>query len=161
MNVTVKKPQTDDEIRGKAFVHWKAWQEAYSSLLDGEFLASRTLDSCVEKAYKWKDGILIAKDGERVVGFAGFGRCRDADLPDAGEVTAIYVLADHYGRGVGAALMSAALEALDRPQTVVWLIKGNERAFRFYEKFGFRADGCEKELTLGKPVRLLRMVRGL
>ena len=28
MGITFKKMETDDEIKGKAYVHWKLWQEA-------------------------------------------------------------------------------------------------------------------------------------
>ena len=43
----IKEMQLDKEIEGKAYVHWKAWQEAYASLLPQEFLQERrTLDSC-------------------------------------------------------------------------------------------------------------------
>lgn len=33
MQITIKKMETDDEIRGKAYVHWKSWQEAYPGML--------------------------------------------------------------------------------------------------------------------------------
>ena len=29
MSVTIKKMETDAEIRGKALVHWRAWHEAH------------------------------------------------------------------------------------------------------------------------------------
>lgn len=34
MNITVKAMETDAEIRGKAYVHWKSWHEAYKGLVD-------------------------------------------------------------------------------------------------------------------------------
>ena len=27
MNIVIKKMETDAEIKGKAYVHWKSWQE--------------------------------------------------------------------------------------------------------------------------------------
>ena len=39
---------------------------------------------------------LIAKDGERVVGFADFGRYWVDDLQDAGEVYAIYIMSGRF-----------------------------------------------------------------
>ena len=32
--------ETDAEIRGKAFVHWKSWQETYPGMMDEACLAS-------------------------------------------------------------------------------------------------------------------------
>ena len=41
---------------------------------------------------------------------------------------------------------------------ILWVLKGNGRAIRFYEKCGFRFDGAEKTQTIGSPVTELRMV---
>ena len=76
MCITIKKMETDDEIRGKAFVHWKSWQEAYPGLVDQAYLDKLTLEKCEEMAYRWPGNLLVAKDHERVVGFVGFGVLR-------------------------------------------------------------------------------------
>lgn len=159
MNITIKKMETPAEIEGKGYVHWKAWQEAYQGLLPQDYLDSRTLEVCVEKAYRWTENLLVAKDGDRVVGFAGYGVCQDDAMPETGEVFAIYILSEYYGKKVGYALMQAALEQLsDYPKIAVWVLKGNERAIRFYEKCGFRFDGAEKPVNLGQECTVLRMI---
>ena len=159
MSIIIKKMETDDEIRGKGYVHYKSWQQAYPGLVDQSYLDKMSEQKCEEIAYRWLDNILVAKDGERVVGFVGYGKCRNEDLCDAGEVFAIYVLAEYYGKGVGKALMDAALELLrDYKQVAVWVLKGNERAIRFYEKCGFCIDGKEETVTLGTPATEVRMV---
>ena len=33
MAIVIKPMETDAEIRGKAFVHWKCWQEVYPGLV--------------------------------------------------------------------------------------------------------------------------------
>ena len=160
MSITIKKMETDGEIKGKAYVHYKAWQQAYPGLIDQDYLDKMSLSKCEEIAYRWLDNILVAKDGERVVGFVGYGQCGNEDLPGAGEVFAIYVLKEYYGKGVGCALMDAALELLkDNDRIAVWVLEGNERAIRFYEKCGFRFDGKKETITLGTPVTELRMVK--
>ena len=40
----------------------------------------------------------------------------------------------------------------------MWVLKGNNRAIRFYERFGYRADGAESVVTLGTPVTEIRML---
>ena len=159
MNITVKPMQTEDEIKGRGYVHWKAWHEAYPGLVDRGYLDRMTLEKCVDAAARrYTDNTLVAKDGGRVVGFAVYGACRDADLPEAGEVYAIYILAEYYGKGVGKLLMDSALKALGFPHVAVWVLKGNERAIRFYQKCGFRFDGHENTLNLGSPAVELRMI---
>ena len=80
-------------------------------------------------------------------------------LPDAGEVDAIYVLSEYYGRKVGYRLMNEAISRLSEYNTFfVWVFEKNERAIDFYHKYGFEFDGCKKEWTLGTPVTIVRMV---
>ncbi len=156
--ITIKKMETDDEIRGKGYVHYKAWQQAYTGLVDQSCLDKMSVEKCVEIAYKWPDNLLVAKDGERVVGFVGYGDCRNDDIKDAGEVFAIYVLAEYYGKGVGRALMDAALDLLPQDRVAVWVLQGNKRAIRFYEKCGFRSDGKSDTKILASPITEIRMV---
>ena len=49
MNIVIKKMETDAEIKGKAYVHWKSWQEAYSGIVDQRYLDSLTLDKFSEE----------------------------------------------------------------------------------------------------------------
>lgn len=159
MSIVIKPMETPAEIEGKGYVHWKAWQEAYRGLLPQDYLDGRTLEKCVKTAYQWTDNLLVAKDGDKVIGFAGYGVCQDDALPGTGEVFAIYILSEYYGKKVGYALMQAALEKLsDYPKIAVWVLKGNQRAIRFYEKCGFRFDGTEKPVNLGQERTELRMI---
>ena len=159
MDIIIKKMETDDEIRGKGFVHYTSWQQAYRGIVDRDYLDSMSLQKCVDAAYRWLDNILVAKDGEDVVGFTGYGKYRDDELTGTGEVYAIYVLEQYWGKGVGHMLMQAALDMIkEYPAVAVWVLKDNARAIRFYEKFGFRPDGREETLTLGTPITEMRMI---
>lgn len=159
MNILIKPMESEEEIRGKAYVHWKAWQEAYQGIVDRAYLDKHTLEKCTDIAFRWPDKLLVAKDGETVVGFAGYGTCSDSALPETGEVFAIYILQEYYGQGVGRALMSAALEKLSGYKRIaVWVLEGNRRAIRFYEKCGFAFDGARKEIQLGTANTEVRMI---
>ncbi len=144
MNIIIKAMETEAEIRGKAYVHWKAWQEAYPGLVSPAYLEKLSLEKCEEIAFRRPENTLVAKDGERVLGFVCYG---GGDDPDTGEIFALYVLAAYYGTGLGRRLMDAGLERLrECPEVRLWVLQGNARAIRFYEKCGFRPDGAEKEL---------------
>ncbi|MBO4626495.1 MAG: GNAT family N-acetyltransferase [Lachnospiraceae bacterium] len=159
MKITYKKLEIEDEIRGKAYVHWKAWHEAYADIVDPQYLEKLTLEKCESIAMTWRENNVIALDGGSVIGFACYGPCRDEDLVNAGEVSAIYILSEYYGQGIGCRLMQEAMaELADSNSIVVWVLAENARAIRFYERCGFAADGCEKVATLGSPVRVVRMV---
>ena len=159
----LKQLETEEEIKGKAKVHWQAWKEAYTGLIDQLFLDARSLEASEQSARRaLKSGYrtIIAEEDNRVIGFADYGPYRTEDLKDAGEIYAIYLLKAYYGKGIGSALMSKALNELNPYRmAAVWVLEGNVRAVRFYEKFGFRADGSAQDLLLGTPVREIRMIR--
>ena len=156
MAIIIKPMETEDEIRGKAYVHWKSWQESYAGIVDAGYLAGLTLEGCEEKAFRWHDNIFVAKDGERVVGFVGYGEARGEE--GAGEVFALYVLEEYQHRGIGYALMRRALDELSGSHRVyLWAFAENKKALSFYERVGFRLDGTEKEIVLGTPARGVRL----
>lgn len=147
MRIFLKKMETEEEIRGKAYVHWRAWHEAYPGLVSQEYLDRFSLEKCEKIAFSWPDNLIIAKDAGQVIGFVGYGD-RGEESPDTGEIFALYVLSSYYGKGVGQQLMQAALEQLKAyPQICLWVLKENKRAIRFYQKCGFRPDGEEMYST--------------
>ena len=161
MVITVKQMETPEEIEGKSLVHWQTWREAYDDLLPAEFQETMTLERCRFFSQKYPENTLIAMDGMKVVGFISYGNFRDKAI-QAGEIIALYVLKDYYGKGVSEQLMHAAFVALDHfSEIYLWVLKENKRAIAFYQKMGFTVDGQEKILELGKPVKELRMVCSL
>ncbi len=144
MNITIKKMETDDEIKGKAYVHWQSWHEAYPGIVSQDYLDRFTLEKAEKMAFRWgRDHLFVAKAGDRVIGFVGYGD-RGEEAPETGEIFALYILSEYYGTGVGKQLMDAGLEQLKGyPQICLWVLKDNKRAIRFYEKCGFHPDGQE------------------
>lgn len=155
----LKIMESEDEINGKGYVHYKSWHETYSELADKSYMEGITHEKCTEIAHRWPDNIIVAKDGDNVIGFVGYGAYRDNSLPEHGEIFALYVLKKYHGQKVGYDLMNAALEKLSGYKKIaVWVLKGNDRAIRFYEKYGFCFDGKEAEIKLGTPNTELRMI---
>ena len=158
MKIIIKTMETPEEIEGKSLVHWQTWREAYDDLLPADFQETMTLEKCRFFSQKYPENTLIAMDGKKVVGFISYGNNRDETI-QAGEIIALYVLKDYYGKGVSKQLMHAAFVALDQfSEIYLWVLKDNKRAIAFYQKMGFTFDGQEKILKLGKPVKELRMM---
>ena len=161
MKIIIKTMETPEEIEGKSLVHWQTWREAYDDLLPAEFQVTMTLDICRFFSQKYPENTLIAMDGKKVVGFISYGNFRDETI-QAGEIIALYVFKDYYGKGVSKQLMHAAFVALDQfSEIYLWVLKDNKRAIAFYQKMGFTLDGQEQILKLGKPVKELRMMCSL
>ena len=158
MKIIIKTMETPEEIEGKSLVHWQTWREAYDNLLPADFQETMTLEKCRFFSQKYPENTLIAMDGKKVVGFISYGNFRDEAI-QAGEIIALYVLKDYYGKGVSKQLMHAAFVALDQfSEIYLWVLKDNKRAIAFYQKMGFTFDGQEQILKLGKPVKELRMI---
>lgn len=158
MVITIKQMETPEEIEGKSLVHWQTWREAYDDILPADFQETMTLEKCRFFSQKYPENTLIAMDGKKVVGFISYGNYRDETI-QAGEIIALYVLKDYYGKGVSKQLMHAAFVALDQfSEIYLWVLKDNKRAIAFYQKIGFTFDGQEQILKLGKPVKELRMI---
>lgn len=159
MGMTIKLMETTEEKKGKAYVHWKSWHEAYKDIVKTDYLDKLSLEKCEDIAVQFADNTFIAIDEDnRVVGFSSF--CNHGqEAPDEGEVTAIYVLSEYYGTGVGKELMDAALEQLkEYPKQEIRVFRDNARAIKFYEKYGFNKSGEEEYLEdLGAAV--IKMIR--
>ena len=85
---------------------------------------------------------LVARDGGRVVGYAGL-----CDYPDEAFVQTMAVAPSHQGRGLGAQLLQALLEEADRRRkdTVLLEVRAdNPVAQRLYERHGFRRSGVRR-----------------
>lgn len=166
-----------DDAHGVARVHVEGWQAAYRGLMDQAVLDSLRVDERAEGWSRWiarsiartaTDGeglaphrMLVAVSADEVLGWATFGAGRDADDRDRGELAGFYVRPDAWGRGVGSALIASVereLRAEGWQSAYLWVLHGNERAIRFYERRGWRADGAEKVDHAG-PARELRELR--
>jgi len=98
-------------------------------------------------------------EGGTVTGFAEAGPARRSqdwnDLdPVEGEVYAIYVDPARWGTGAGRALMDAtvaALKAAGRSPVRLWVLDANDRARRFYERYGFVLDGERSSYPVARP----------
>jgi len=131
------------------------WREGYREIVSLEKLGDLPADRWrheVGVGLRRPVGDAFTYVGEIDGEFAGYcyvaAPGRDADLgPEVAEVVAMYVDPPHWRRGVGGALMEAAIDRLERlpyDEAALWTFKENSRAIAFYERFGWREDGAEK-----------------
>ncbi|MGK5678654.1 N-acetyltransferase family protein [Actinoplanes sp. URMC 104] len=150
------RPFADADARPVAEIHVRTWQVGYAGIVPGDYLAGLDVDEFVarRRTRPLPEGAqtLVAEEDGRVVGFVSFGPYRREDGPDPGmgELYAIYLHPDHWGRGTGRRLIDAArggLAAAGFPDMRLWVLTGNTRARRFYERAGLAPDGVEKSWT--------------
>ncbi|HSL09750.1 MAG TPA: GNAT family N-acetyltransferase [Actinomycetota bacterium] len=144
---------TVDDARAIAEVHVASWRWAYDGLLPQTVLDGLSVD---ERARGWTPivaadprSVVVALDGDRVIGFASVGPTRDDDPPPGtGEVFALYLVPEVAGTGVGEALLrraEARLRETGFVRATLWVLETNERARRFYERCGWSWDGTTGE----------------
>lgn len=141
-------------------LHCQAWQETYPGLLPAAMLQSLSPEkSAARFAQEGCRDMLLAFCGGEPAGFCGFGPWRAGPGAAEGEIIGLYVLKAYQRRGVGTALLRAALAALAArglDRVSLWVLDGNEKAVRFYESLGFAATG---ETKGDPPLRERRLRR--
>jgi GNAT superfamily N-acetyltransferase len=132
------------------------WDEAYRGILSDAALASRRAEPAASRRARWEQrveggGVLVAEEPGGIVGVV---RSEDIADPRGPLLSSLVVSAAVRSRGIGAALVAAAVG--DDPAHL-WVFDGARRAQRFHERQGFRFDGARRLDTYGLE---LRMVRG-
>ncbi|MER6714493.1 GNAT family N-acetyltransferase [Streptomyces sp. NPDC006129] len=156
-----------------AEIRVRGWQHAYRGMIPQSYLDGLSVAEDAERhrtRLARADGRvvnLVAEDtrGE-VVGWACHGPYREGEvLTDDAELYAVYVHPDHLGQGAGQALLAESLTrcaAAGHGRLLLWVLKENARARRFYERAGFRADGAEEPFDVeGVAVPEVRYSRAL
>ncbi|AXO88551.1 GNAT family N-acetyltransferase [Pseudomonas parafulva] len=163
------RPAVPEDAAAIARVHIRSWQQAYHALMPEDYLRSLD-DTLVRRTGYWRstldegrEQVLVAIVEGQVVGWIAYGASRDEDaIPGhTGEITAVYLLAEHWGTGVGRALWidaRAALIAREFSTLTLWVLAANTRAITFYRKVGLTAEP-ESARKLSRGGRTLEEVR--
>lgn len=173
---------TEADIAAVSAVRVRGWQAAYRGLMPQESLDAMSVAADAEQRRSWfgrrspEVSDLVAERDGAVVGWVCVGPARDPDIapgprelsaprPTAGELLALYVTPGLIGTGVGRALMAAGLaraRASGYRALYLWVVRGNTRAQRFYERAGFVPDGAQEAYEVGgRSVPELRYRRPL
>lgn len=161
---------THEDRDAIAQVHVRSWQVGYRGLMPDEYLDQLRPEDRSSRYTFGADPFtgphwLVATHEDTVLGFAQCGRSRDEDTPGHGEVFALYVDPDVWGRGVGRALLASAESTLHRMHcraANLWVLVGNARTIRFYEHSGWTPDGrARTEEVWGLHVESARFQRTL
>jgi ribosomal protein S18 acetylase RimI-like enzyme len=169
-SITVRPAQVED-AGAMARMLVRSWRETYRGVM-----SDRVLDDpgIVEAREQFWTMVLTDPDHREkrvavaVLAGAAAGSAGDPGIvgvamagppspPEPGWSThlyVLYVLAEHHGAGVGAALLDAVVDSA--ASVALWVADPNPRAQAFYRKHGFRPDGA---VQIDDGVREIRMVR--
>lgn len=140
------KVGTVKDIEGLAKVHYESWITTYSGIFSEETFKNRTFEKVLKN---WRPRLtnlapdyrcfLAETDEGEVFAFAECGKERTREYGIDSELYTIYILDNYQGNGVGKALFNRVEEFLKErnlQSLMVWVLKDNHSARRFYEKLG-------------------------
>jgi GNAT superfamily N-acetyltransferase len=157
VDLIIRAAHVDDaDVMG--IIHVRAWQSAYRGVMPDAYL-----DALWRSIIDGHGGspVLVAVLDGRVVGFATVGAERtEGEQSASGELYAMNLDPDVWGRGIGRALLQRTTEELVRlgfPDAVLWVVPENQRARALYESDGWHPDGAvATEEILGVAVTDIR-----
>lgn len=158
MAYTLRKATAEDaDLLGR--LHVAGWQGAYGGIVNQAYLDSLSAETRAGNWRKWLTEnpelhILIAFDeGGEAAGFCSFGKLL-TPVPGqsnirpqyTSEISALYLLPDHYRKGAGRLLMQEAARILLAEKhggMALWVLVANKRACAFYEAMGGQRVGSK------------------
>jgi GNAT superfamily N-acetyltransferase len=164
MSIHIKAAKFED-LPDIARIHVKSWQETYAGQVPQDYLDGMDIKA---RQKKWEEifnsnaagdnNLYLAFEGNKPAGFISFGRSRDKEMPDSGEIYAVYLLREAWGKSVGYTLFNTARQKLIEQgfnAFYLWVLDTNERAIAAYKRWGGTVDeGMVKDLVIGdQPVK--------
>ena len=134
-----------------ADTHDEAWRGAYQGVIPGlelEKLVTRRGPDWWDSAIRKGSRIAILAFGDKVAGYANYGRNRARSLFYDGEIYELYLCPEFQGLGFGRRLFTAARRDLAQSglkSLVIWALTDNEPAVGFYKALGGRAVARSSE----------------
>ena len=145
-DVLLLRTPRDVDLKRVGDLHFRSRATAYAGILPVSALTFGGPEAMGEwwtERWRWERDthrMTVAVDGDELLGFTYLGPSEEAGVR---QLDAIHVDPARIGAGVGKLLMTDALPHL-KPRAVLWVLAGNERAQRFYEKGGWHADGVTR-----------------
>ena len=152
------RPLASTEVPALVALARRTYTQAFGADMapdDLRFVTEEKLSAVYFQRAVAEDVVLVGEEGGALVGFVQLGENRIAEVgvPGDEEVRRLYVAADRQGRGIGSALMKAALAHPRIPAGATVLLtvwEDNAQAQAFYRRHGFETVGaCELMLANG------------
>lgn len=136
-NISIRIARPSDAL-GIRRAQRMSWVYAYDHVVPRELIRERYKIKPESIAFikstmnKPENRIWVITKNEKVVGFC------HAKKGKPSEIEALYLMKSLWGKGLGKRLIEKALKWLGKGEVAIWTEVGNERAIRFYEKYGFK-----------------------
>ena len=137
----VIRKATEADVRQIAEILVEDWKKAYSGIIDSAFLETMNVDQRYAIEVQRYQKYMVATDGLEILGYA-WNEMMAEESADC-EIVALYVRYDRRKSGIGKMLFQNAMDsfrAAGKKSMIVWCLKDNHEARKFYESMGGKAD---------------------
>ena len=134
--ILIRKAEKDDAFQ-IAQILVEDWKTAYRGIIDDAYLDSLNVSERYEREVRRYENYTVAAIGKEVLGLSWNALSGDGEADC--EIIALYVRHTVKRSGIGKALFQNAVEifrASCRKKMIVWCLKDNNEARKFYEKMG-------------------------
>jgi len=141
--IEIRSARTADASEVAA-THDEAWRAAYQGIIPGaelEKLINRRGPQWWDSAIRKGSRVSVLSFGDRIAGYANYGRNRARSLHFEGEIYELYLRPEFQGLGFGRRLFGAARRDLAQSglkSLVIWALSENDTAVGFYQSLGGR-----------------------
>jgi len=128
---------TREDARQIAEIVVEDWQRAYRGIIDDAYLDAMSVEERYQRESQRYRQYRVAADGKAVLGFT-WNEMTGDEAADC-EIIALYVRYARRNSGIGRALFQDSIDifrAAGKKRMILWCLKENEAARRFYEKMG-------------------------
>lgn len=157
-NIVIRNVEKED-IPQVVDININGWKTAFRGIVDDEYLDNMSKEDKIkkrEKDYK-ENGFIVATINDEVVGFCRYidNNSRSPEIEDADcELMALYVNIELKNNGIGRKLLEYVkneFKKKGKTKMVLWCLKDNNAARKFYEKTGGRVVK-ERDYTIGNKI---------
>lgn len=135
-----------------------SWKATYKNIIDQKYLDSLDYDiqtnKYIDSFDEYKNAVLVAEDinSHNIIGYACFST-ESNEYADS-ELISLYLDTKHLRKGIGTSLfreVTKELKKYNKKTMILWCIKENTNAIKFYEKLG-GIKAYEKMAKIGDKV---------
>ena len=137
----VIRKATEADVRQIAEILVEDWKRAYRGIMDSAFLDAMSVEQRYPIEVQRYRKYTVAANGQEILGYA-WNEMMAEESADC-EIVALYVRYDRRKSGIGRMLFQNAMDsfrAVGKKTMIVWCLKENHEARKFYERMGGKAD---------------------